>query len=197
MMPNREQNLLQHLQQQLQQLNRSERKVADIIVADPQRATGMSIASLAKAAGVSEPTVNRLCRKLGVKGYPDFKIQLARSHATGIPYVSVSVAPNDGVEQYTNKIFSSSIASLDAARKAVDPTAIGEAVDYLSQAQQIYFFGMGASGAVAKDAQHKFFRFNIPVSSHDDFLMQGWWHQPVAEGMLWSCCHLPAVLERL
>jgi RpiR family carbohydrate utilization transcriptional regulator len=153
MMPSHELNLLQ----QLQQLNRSERKVADIIVADPQRATGMSIASLAKAAGVSEPTVNRLCRKLGVKGYPDFKIQLARSHATGIPYVSLGVAPNDGVEQYTNKIFSSSIASLDAARKAVNPTAIGEAVDYLSQAQQIYFFGMVASGAVAKDAQHKFF----------------------------------------
>ena len=48
---------------------------------------------------------------------------------------------------------------------------INKAVDYLIQAKQIMFFGLGASGPVAYDAQHKFFRFNIPVSAYDDVLM--------------------------
>ncbi|MEC9077092.1 MAG: SIS domain-containing protein, partial [Pseudomonadota bacterium] len=38
--------------------------------------------------------------------------------------------------------------------------------------RQVAFFGMGASGSVARDAQHKFFRFNVPVVTYEDGLMQ-------------------------
>ncbi len=164
-------NLLELLSTQLDSLNRSERKVAQVILNDPQEATGLSIASLAERSEVSEPTVNRLCRTFGVKGFPDFKIRLAQSMATGTPYISQSVDINDAAEVYTDKIFSSAIASLDATRRKVNPTMVEKAVDFLSQAQQILFFGMGASGAVAQDAQHKFFRFNIPVVAHNDPLL--------------------------
>jgi RpiR family carbohydrate utilization transcriptional regulator len=91
--------------------------------------------------------------------------------ARGTPYVSQNVDQNDSAEQYTDKIFTSTMASLDAAREQVDIKAVERAVDYLSQAQQIIFFGMGASGAVAQDALHKFFRFNVPVVAHNDSLM--------------------------
>ncbi|HCH33438.1 MAG TPA: transcriptional regulator HexR [Oceanospirillaceae bacterium] len=164
-------NLLQQLVQQQEQLNRSERKVAQVIVADPRAATRMSIAALAGLAQVSEPTVNRMCRSFGLKGYPDFKLELAQSMASGTPYVSQNVDQNDSVKQYTDKIFTSTMASLDVARQQVDSKSIERAVDYLSQAQQIIFCGMGASGAVAQDALHKFFRFNIPVVAHNDSLM--------------------------
>ena len=164
-------NLLQRLSTQQDQLNRSERKVAKVIAADPQSATRMSIAALAELAQVSEPTVNRMCRSFGLKGYPDFKLELAQSMARGTPYVSQSVNQNDTAAQYTDKIFTSSMASLDAARQQVDSKTIERAVDYLSQAHQVCFFGMGASGAVAQDALHKFFRFNIPVVAHNDYLM--------------------------
>ena len=164
-------NLLQRLSSQQEQLNRSERKVVQVIVADPQSATRMSIAALAELAQVSEPTVNRMCRSFGLKGYPDFKLELAQSMARGTPYVSQSVNQNDTAAQYTDKIFTSTMASLDTARQQVDSKVIERAVDYLSQAQQICFFGMGASGSVAQDALHKFFRFNIPVVAHTDSLM--------------------------
>ncbi|MBT4238801.1 MAG: transcriptional regulator HexR [Oceanospirillaceae bacterium] len=164
-------NLLQRLSSQQEQLNRSERKVVQVIVADPQSATRMSIAALAELAQVSEPTVNRMCRSFGLKGYPDFKLELAQSMARGTPYVSQSVNQNDTAAQYTDKIFTSTMASLDAARQQVDSKVIERAVDYLSQAQQICFFGMGASGSVAQAALHKFFRFNIPVVAHTDSLM--------------------------
>jgi len=164
-------NLLQRLSTQQDQLNRSERKVVQVIIADPQSATRMSIAALAELAKVSEPTVNRMCRSFGLKGYPDFKMELAQSMARGMPYVSQTVDQNDTAAQYTDKIFTSTMASLDTAKQQIDSKAIERAVDYLSQAQQICFFGMGASGAVAQDALHKFFRFNIPVVAHNDSLM--------------------------
>ncbi|MCC5883157.1 MAG: MurR/RpiR family transcriptional regulator [Halomonas sp.] len=173
-------DLLQRIRQRLEELNRSERKVADVILADPARATGLSIASLAQAASVSEPTVNRFCRSFNAKGYPDFKIKLAQSLAGGTPYVSQSVEPGDAAAEYTGKIFGATIAALDEASRTLDPARIERVVDYLIQAKQIHFFGLGASGAVAQDAQHKFFRFNLPVTAYVDVLMQR---------MVASACH--------
>ncbi|GAB2802985.1 MurR/RpiR family transcriptional regulator [Halomonas shantousis] len=165
-------DLIDRIRSRLEELNRSERKVADVILQDPATATGLSIATLAQAASVSEPTVNRFCRNFNTKGYPDFKIKLAQSLAGGTPYVSRSVERGDDAARYSDKIFGATIAALDDARRALDARCIEHAVDYLIQAKQISFFGLGASGPVAQDAQHKFFRFNLPVMAYEDVLMQ-------------------------
>ena len=164
--------MLTKIRQKRDELNKSERKVADTILQNPSVVTQLSIAALAKSAGVSEPTVNRFCRSFLSKGFPDFKIQLAKSLVSGAMFVTRSVEQDDVAEQYTDKIFTSTIATLDAARKHIDIKAVELAVDHLTQAKQISFFGLGASGSVAQDAQHKFFRFNLPVVAYDDVLMQ-------------------------
>lgn len=168
----RDDNLLEDIQARLDSLNKSERKVAEAILRDPTAATRYSIAALARAADVSEPTVNRFCRGFSATGFPDFKIRLAQSIATGTPYVGQNVEPDDTVAEFADKIMLSTIASLDKARQSLDPKSLATAIDYLIQAKQINFFGMGGSASVALDAQHKFFRFNIPVMSYDDALMQ-------------------------
>jgi len=165
-------NLLEQIRQRSNSLSKSESKVAEVILKDPQKATRLSIAALAQEATVSEPTVNRFCRSFNIKGYPDFKIQLAQSLAGGTPYVSRSVDQDDNADEYSEKIFSATMAALDNARQGVNAKAVTSAVDYLIQAKQIFFFGLGASGSVAIDAQHKFFRFNLPVIAYDDVLMQ-------------------------
>ncbi len=165
-------NLLESIQTRLEELNKSERKVAEVILRDPKAATRYSIAALARASSVSEPTVNRFCRNFAASGFPDFKIRLAQSLASGTPYVSQNVEADDSVQEFTDKIFLSTIASLDRSRQSIDPNAVTAAIDILIQAKQICFFGMGGSAPVALDAQHKFFRFNIPVTTYDDFLMQ-------------------------
>ncbi|SHF21223.1 transcriptional regulator, RpiR family [Modicisalibacter ilicicola DSM 19980] len=165
-------DLLERIRDRLEELNRSERKVAEVILRDPLTATGLSIATLAQRASVSEPTVNRFCRNFDTKGYPDFKIKLAQSLAGGTPYISRNVEREDDAASYADKIFGASIVALDDARRALDARRIERAVDYLIQAKQISFFGLGASGPVAQDAQHKFFRFNLPVTAYEDVLMQ-------------------------
>ncbi|OEY67172.1 transcriptional regulator HexR [Marinobacter sp. X15-166B] len=168
----RDDNLLADIQARLESLNKSERKVAEAILRDPSAATRYSIAALARAADVSEPTVNRFCRGFSATGFPDFKIRLAQSIATGTPYIGQNIEVDDSVEEFSNKIMLRTIASLEKARQALSHKALATAIDYLIQAKQINFFGMGASASVALDAQHKFFRFNIPVMSYDDALMQ-------------------------
>lgn len=163
---------LEMIQKQLHQFSKSERKVAEVILAAPQAAIHSSIAALARQADVSEPTVNRFCRRLDTKGFPDFKLNLAQSLATGTPYVNRHVDEADGPDAYTAKIFDSAMASLERARNSLDINAVNRAVDLLTQAGKIAFFGLGASAAVAHDATNKFFRFNVQVQSFEDILMQ-------------------------
>jgi RpiR family carbohydrate utilization transcriptional regulator len=123
-------------------------------------------------SNVSEPTVNRFCRRLDTKGYPDFKLHLAQSLANGTPYVNRHVDEFDSPAEYTNKIFESTMASLEVARQSVDVAMVNRVVDLLTQARKISFFGLGASASVAHDAVNKFFRFNVPVVHFEDILMQ-------------------------
>jgi len=165
-------NLLEQIQGRLDELNKAERKVAEVILLNPQQATRFSIAALAQAAKVSEPTVNRFCRSFGVSGYPELKLQLAQSLASGAAEGSPAVAADADPAAYTQTIFGRAIASLASACQHLDPQQISRAVDMMIQARQIHFFGLGASAPVALDAQHKFFRFNLAVSAHADVLMQ-------------------------
>lgn len=165
-------NTLEKIQKNLDIFSKSERKVAEVIIEAPQTAIHSSIATLAKIADVSEPTVNRFCRRLDTKGFPDFKLHLAQSLANGTPYVNRNVEESDGPDAYTHKIFESTMACLDVAKNSIDPFQINRAVDLLTQAKRISFFGLGASSAVAKDAQNKFIRFNIPIMNFDDIVMQ-------------------------
>ncbi len=165
-------NTLEKIQNHLDILSKSERKVAEAILASPQTAIHCSIATLARMADVSEPTVNRFCRRLDTKGFPDFKLHLAQSLANGTPYVNRNVDEGDAADAYTSKIFESTMATLDQVKNTLDISAINRAVDLLTQAKKISFFGLGASAAVAHDAMNKFFRFNIPVIYFDDIVMQ-------------------------
>ncbi|WP_306767831.1 MurR/RpiR family transcriptional regulator [Martelella alba] len=165
-------NMLEKINSHRELLSKSERKVADVILASPQSAIHASIALLARMADVSEPTVNRFCRRLDTKGYPDFKLQLAQSLANGTPYVNRNVDEDDSVDSYTVKIFESTMASLEQVKTRLDIAAVNRAVDLLTQAKKISFFGLGASAAVAHDAMNKFFRFNIPIVYSEDIVMQ-------------------------
>ncbi|AIX73449.1 MULTISPECIES: MurR/RpiR family transcriptional regulator [Mixta] len=165
-------NMLERIHTQLPHLSKSERKVAEAILAAPQNAIRSSIAQLASRAGVSDPTVNRFCHRMQTKGFPDFKLQLAQCLATGTPWVSRHIDENDAVDIYADKIFHSALAGLEQVRQRLDMSAIQRAVELLAAAKKISFFGLGASAAVAHDAMNKFFRFNVPVIYSDDVVMQ-------------------------
>lgn len=164
--------MLDKIRHRLERLSRSERKVANAILASPQQVIHSSIAALANLSHVSEPTVNRFCHHVDTKGFPDFKVQLAQSLAHGTPYVHCNVDEDDSVDIYTRKIFDSAMATLARVKDNLDHHAIAQAVGLLTQASKISFFGLGASAVVAHDAMNKFFRFNVPVVYFEDIVMQ-------------------------
>ncbi|WP_199756218.1 MurR/RpiR family transcriptional regulator [Candidatus Pantoea deserta] len=165
-------NMLEKIEAQIAALSKSERKVAAQILAAPQEAIHSSIARLARAAEVSEPTVNRFCRRLGARGFPDFKLQLAQSLAKGPGWVSRDVREDDDTASYSHKIFDSALAGLQQVRNQLDLAAVRQAVIALARARKLAFFGLGASAVVAHDAFNKFLRFSLPVVWSEDIVIQ-------------------------
>lgn len=146
------QNLLSHLAQPTQAFSKAEQKVANAILANPELTTRSSIARLAQSAAVSEPTVNRFCKRLGATGFPDFKLKLALSLASGARFINSAVAEDDTAPTFTPKIFNASIHALEKIRDSIDPKLIHHVIDEVVASKRIYCFGQGNSGPVAQDA---------------------------------------------
>ncbi|MBQ7448049.1 MAG: MurR/RpiR family transcriptional regulator, partial [Eubacterium sp.] len=51
----------------------AEKKTADFVLQNPPAAVTMNVAELAKASGVSDATIVRLCHHLGYSGYYQFR----------------------------------------------------------------------------------------------------------------------------
>jgi RpiR family carbohydrate utilization transcriptional regulator len=165
-------NFIELIRVRADTLSPAERKVARAVLEDPEAAMQSSTAVLARKAGVSDPTVNRFCLSLGCAGFPELKLRLAQSLARGVPFVNRHVAAGDTLETYAGKIFDATTAALSRARDRIDMIELERAVDVLAAAARIAFFGVGGSGAVAVDAQHKFVRLDVPSIAQSDVVMQ-------------------------
>ena len=154
------------------ELSPAERRVADVVLEDPDLAMRTPMARLARSAEVSEPTVVRFCRSLGLDGYQAFKLALAQSLAAGTPFVSPHVDEADDTRALIRKVFRGSASALVEAADGIDPDEVDRSVSILAAADRIWFFGMGGSGVVAMDAAHKFLRLDVPSTAMTDFILQ-------------------------
>jgi RpiR family transcriptional regulator, carbohydrate utilization regulator len=165
---NNSENILEVARKKHSELRKSDRKVCYVVLADPKRMLNATVAETAEWAGVSQPTVIRFCTSIGCQGYQDFKLRLAQSLALGTPATHSVILETDTPADVAEKIFDYTITSLDWVRRHIDVAAISIAIDALEKANRIEFFGFGASGIVARDAQQKFPMFGVPCGAESD-----------------------------
>lgn len=161
-------NIIEIIRTMRPELRKSDRKVADVVLEDPRRIMNATVGETAALAEVSQPTVLRFTTAIGCSGFQDFKIRLAQSLAFGTPATHSVLLDTDGPEVIAEKIFDYTMTSLDWARSKLDKAALNKAIDVLSAARSIVFFGFGASGIVARDAQQKFPLFGVPCGAELD-----------------------------
>nr|WP_217363910.1 SIS domain-containing protein [Marinobacterium sp. xm-d-543] len=165
-------NLLKQISDAKAKLRKSEQKVADYVLAQPNDIIHMRIVDLASEAMVSEPTVVRFCRALQYDGFQDFKLTLAQALASNSTFEQFSMNHDDTVLEFKQKIFDSMMGNLVEAREQLDDRALEEAIQAIASARRVEFYGLGASAPVCADAQHKFYRLKISAAAYSDPHMQ-------------------------
>jgi len=142
--------------------------VANYVLANANDVIKMRIVDLASKSEVSEPTVIRFCKAIGFDGFQSFKLQLAQQLGLGSVFTQFAVEDNDTVADLINKVFDTTVGSLITAREEINSEVLEQAITTISNARRVEFYGFGASGSVAADAQHKFFRLQLSSAAYTD-----------------------------
>ncbi|MEW6226851.1 MAG: MurR/RpiR family transcriptional regulator [Bacillota bacterium] len=153
-------------------LRPSERKVAEYILARPSEVALMSTVELGRAAGVSESTVVKFSQNLGFQGFTELKLALVRELAATPSRTFGDVEPGDSIGQVKDKVFQVNAQALLDTAKVLESDQLQRAVQIIEEARRVDFFGIGASGIVALDAQLKFMRIGIDAGCYPDSHVQ-------------------------
>jgi RpiR family transcriptional regulator, carbohydrate utilization regulator len=165
-------SMLERIHAALPALPPAEQRVAKLVLADARSFASLPVSELADRAHVSKPTVVRFCRSVGYDGLVDFKLKLAGSVNEGVPFVHRSVDEDDKPSDLIVKVIDNAVSALLAYRNSAAGAAFERAIAALTHACQnkkrIEFYGVGNSGIVAQDAQHKFFRLGVAANAVAD-----------------------------
>ena len=161
-------NLIRRITESQASLRKSEAKVASYVLENLAEVIEMRVVDLASKSSVSEPTVIRFCRAIGFDGFQSFKLQLAQQLGLGSVFTQFAVEDSDTVADLLNKVFDTTVGSLITVRDEINSAVLEQAIDTISNARRVEFYGFGASGSVAADAQHKFFRLQLSSAAYTD-----------------------------
>ncbi len=168
--------MLDRIKASLPSLAPAEQRVGKLVLQDPRAFANLPVTQLAVRAHVSKPTVVRFCRSVGYDGLSDFKLKLAGSVSEGVPFIHRSVDADDKTTDVMVKVIDNTVAAFLKYRNDASASALDQAVKALAEThstgKRIEFYGVGNSGIVAQDAQHKFFRLGMNTIAYSDGHMQ-------------------------
>ncbi len=169
-------DMLERIKSTLPNLSPAEQRVGKLLLTDPRTFATLPVAELSERAKVSKPTVVRFCRSMGYEGLSDFKLKLAGSLGEGVPFIHRNVGAQDNSSEVMVKVIDNAVTAFlkyrnDASSAQIDKAAEAIALTH-KKGKRLEFFGVGNSGIVAQDAQHKFFRLGLHTISHSDGHMQ-------------------------
>lgn len=162
-------DIVSRLQRVEHELSPAERRVAETVRQDFEAATRLTIAELARKAGVSQPSVTRFCRSVGSRSFSEFKIQLATTLTVAAAYLKSDRIFGDDVGQLARAVMTGAANAIREGLDQLDTAKLRDAIEALSSARRIDIYGQGSgSAAIAEDAKLRLFRLGIPVAAYSD-----------------------------
>lgn len=144
-------------------LSSKEKMIADFILLHPEKVMHGTISNISDTIQVADATFFRFCKRLGYNGFQDFKIALASEKVNSSLSIHENISKEDNELLMAQKVFDSNVKSLNDTKKLLDEQELIKAVQFLTVAKTVGFFGVGGSSIIAMDAYHKFLR--TPLNS--------------------------------
>lgn len=135
-------------------LSATDGKIADLILGNPQSVVSMTISQLATAAGVSDASVSRFCKTVGLDGFHALKIALARVAENQDSYYQEITA--DDLQKSLHSIGVNKKAEIDGTLTMNTTETVTAILDALQGASLIQVAAAGGTFPVAADAVYKF-----------------------------------------
>ncbi|VEB95801.1 MurPQ operon repressor [Cedecea lapagei] len=165
-------NCLLRIRSRYAMLAQSDRKLADFLLAEPDRARHLSSQQLAEEAGVSQSSVVKFAQKLGFKGFPAMKLAISEALASGQNPNSVplhnQILGDDPLRLVGEKLIKENIAAMHATLDINAEEKLLASVSLLRNARRVLLVGIGASGLVAKNFSWKLMKIGVHAVAEQD-----------------------------
>ncbi|MFB8374332.1 MurR/RpiR family transcriptional regulator [Paenibacillus taichungensis] len=143
----------------------NEKSIASYILTHKELMLHLNIQELAKATYTSHSAINRLTHKLGLSGFKEFSIKLAREFQQDAQIIS-NVDPNypfalgESSLQVAKDIAELMKETIEKNFAFMDEASLTEAAHLLDQAKRIFIYALGDSQIRAKSFQNKLIKIN-------------------------------------
>jgi DNA-binding MurR/RpiR family transcriptional regulator len=146
-------------------LSPTARRIGEAVTGDPDHVVELTVSDLAARTGTSVASVVRFCQDLGLRGFGDLKLRLAREHP---PVPERGPESGDLVED----VLRSSATALTAAAAAVDRVAFRAVADALGAAPHVLLVGVGTSAPLVQDAAYRLRSIGVLAEAPPDAHVQ-------------------------
>ncbi|MGY4303896.1 RpiR family carbohydrate utilization transcriptional regulator [Bradyrhizobium sp. USDA 4369] len=164
--------ILSRIRELLPELPPKARQIAELIAAQPEPFIHKSITEVAEACDVSEGTIVSFCRRVGVRGFQELKIMLARDLIEPVRLIQEDLHRGDDPATVTDHIFAAHAASLQETRRLLSMEALAEATRLLREAQRIEIYGIGSSAPIAQDLSYRLLQLGLAANAIVDSHVQ-------------------------
>nr|WP_307776147.1 MurR/RpiR family transcriptional regulator [uncultured Cetobacterium sp.] len=139
---------------------KNEKKISEYLLDNIEEIKNLNTYELAIKCGVSQASVVRFSKKLGFKGFPEFKIALSTDVATVIKDESINIIYDeiqldDSIDVLAKKVVYENMKTVEDTYKVLDFDEIEKTANEIERAKRVFILGAGFSGIVAKDFQYK------------------------------------------
>lgn len=134
----------------------SDKKIGEYIVDNPQEIVECNTLDLAELIDTSQSAIIRFVKKIGYKGYIDFKIDVAKSlEETNEFFLNEVITKNESIESIISKSKNNVLATVEKTYALIDTEAIKRSIEDINKANNIYLAGVGSSGLICEDFSYK------------------------------------------
>lgn len=163
--------LLARINERLHQFSKTEKKISAYILNHAELIPNMTTKELANKADVSEASVIRFAKTIGIGSFKTFKISLAQELAVKDGYITdfSILQKKDSPYEMFQKVVHVNKNAIELIMESLDKKELDDAVTYLKNARKIIFYGVGGSSIAAMDALYKFTKLGYQVEFNLDF----------------------------
>ena len=151
-------------------LTRTERCIADYVLANSSQVTEMNVAQLAQASGTAGSAVIRFCKSAGYSGFSQFRLALAKELAARPVSFLPLISNQDSAGQIAEKVFASGVRTLQNTLSMLDADMLERLAAAFDRAGKIFLFSVGTSSPVAQDVQYRLLQLGYCASCYTDIL---------------------------
>lgn len=163
--------MLGQIRGQLNRFSKTELRIAEYILNHAELIPTMTTKELAAKTDVSEASVVRFTKSVGIASFKAFKILLAQELATTEEYITdFSITQKkDSPYELFQKVVHVNRGAIDLLLASIEKKELEKAVKAFQSAHRILFYGVGGSAIAAMDAQFKFAKLGYQVEYQADF----------------------------